>query len=198
MKILCLYNNDCALELFAWLQEGGNETVLRSEGITAEWCKDQKFDLAVSYTYRYILTEDILTALNYNAVNLHNSYLPWNRGADPNIWSIVEGTPRGVTLHYMDSGLDKGYIIAQEFVGLDAGETLKSSYYALDRAAKDLFRRAFAHYSYWPEMKKAPMGRGTYHSLRDGEALKNSIESYDVSVRTFLAKCPRGEKQSTR
>ncbi len=180
MKILCLYNNDCALELFEWLREQENETVLCSERIAAEWCAEQHFDLAVSYTYRYILTEDILAALRHNAVNLHNSFLPWNRGADPNIWSIFNETPRGVTLHYMDTGLDKGDIIAQEFVALEVDDTLKSSYDALDKAAKKLFGQAFAHYAHWNEMRKTPIGKGSYHSLKDGELIKRMIVSYDV------------------
>ena len=121
MKILCLYNNECAAELFEWIKEQGHETICSSEKLKAQWCREQKFDLAVSYTYRYILTEEILLLLNQNVVNIHNAYLPWNRGADPNIWSIVDDTPRGVTLHYMDTSLDKGSIIAQKLVGKRPG-----------------------------------------------------------------------------
>ena len=116
MNILCLYNNDCALDLFRWLNEEGHIITINSNILDAEWCREKSFDLTVSYTYRYILTEEVLSALNNNVVNLHNSFLPFNRGADPNLWSIVEGTPRGVSLHYMDSKLDKGYIIAQSIV----------------------------------------------------------------------------------
>ena len=93
MKILCLYNNECALELFQWLKEQGHKTVVCTERLNVEWCRNQNFDLTVSYTYRYILTADILEALNGNVVNIHNSVLPWNRGADPNIWSIVKILP---------------------------------------------------------------------------------------------------------
>lgn len=40
-----------------------------------------------------------------------NIYLTFNKGVDPNMWSIFEGTSRGVTLHHMDAELDKGLII---------------------------------------------------------------------------------------
>ena len=39
MKILCLYNNKCALELFEWIKEQRHETILCSEKITADWAK---------------------------------------------------------------------------------------------------------------------------------------------------------------
>ncbi|MEH2951839.1 formyltransferase family protein [Candidatus Merdisoma sp. JLR.KK011] len=185
MKILCLYNNECAIELFEWLRKQGHEVVCSSEELNVLWCRAQKFDLTVSYTYRYILRKDILQALKDNAVNIHNSYLPWNRGADPNIWSIVDGTPRGVTLHYMDAELDKGYIIAQKLAGEDTGDTLRSSYEKLDKAAKEVFKEAFAFYNHWPEMKKVPLGTGSYHSLKDGERIKRVIDTYDLKVTEF-------------
>ena len=63
------------------------------------------------------------------AVNLHVSYLPWNRGADPNFWSIVEGTPKGITIHKMNYALDKGDIIIQQPIQeFPDTETLETSY----------------------------------------------------------------------
>ena len=185
MKILCLYNNECALPLFESLAELGHETVLCSERLTVDFIREGGFDLAVSYTYRYILTGELIGALKGNAVNLHNSYLPFNRGADPNLWSLRDKTPRGVTLHYMDEGLDKGFIIAQRLVTKGDGETLKSSYDNLDRNAKEMFLEAFKYYEYWPEMKKCPEGKGSYHSVKDGAAMKEKISSYDMTIKDF-------------
>lgn len=185
MKILCLYNNPCAEELFQWLREKGNETVLCSERFEAGWCTTQEFELAVSYTYRHILKSDQIHALNGNVVNLHNSYLPWNRGADPNIWSLIDGTPRGVSLHFVDERLDKGNIIAQRFVIGGCNETFESSYWNLDRAAKELFKEAFQFYPYWQEMQKIAVGKGNYHSVKDGAEIKKSIISYDMKVSDY-------------
>lgn len=186
MRILCLYNNPCALELFGWLSGQGHETVLCQDRVDSGWCLEQGFDLTVSYTYRHILPQDVLGALGNNAVNIHNSYLPWNRGADPNIWSILDGTPRGVTLHYMDAGLDKGDIIAQRLVTDDVGHaTLASSYRDLDKAAKQLFRDAFRYYGHWQGMRKKPCGMGTYHSAAAAKGIREMILSYEVSVAEF-------------
>lgn len=183
MNILCLYNNECAIELFQWIKDEGHAVTLRTEIVDSKWCKEQGFDLAVSYTYRYIIPSTVIEALDGNIVNLHNSILPFNRGADPNLWSIVERTPRGVSLHYIDSELDKGYIIAQRIVNDTDEETLASSYYNLDKAAKCLFKDMFGVYEYWPELKKKAIGKGSYHSVLDGVWIKELIDTYDISIK---------------
>lgn len=194
MKILCLYNNPCALELFEWIKDQGHDIVLMKDELSEKWCRKNEIELTVSYTYRFILDREVLRALKGNVVNLHNSFLPWNRGADPNIWSIVDDTPRGVTLHYMDGGLDKGYIIAQKFVPIDNEKTLADSYYDLDRAAKELFKEAFEYYKFWPEMKKAALGRGNYHSLKDRERTGTAIQSYNMLVKDLRSVAGGGYK----
>jgi methionyl-tRNA formyltransferase len=185
MKILGLYNNPCALELFQWLTEQGHEVVLWTDKLDDSWCREQDFDLGVSYTYRYIIPEKTIAALKNNVVNIHNSVLPFNRGADPNLWSIVDKTPRGVTLHYIDSALDKGYIICQALVNDTDEETLASSYNNLDKAAKQLFKDAFRYYEFWPEIKKRVIGKGSYHSSKDAFAIKSLIDSFDLPITEF-------------
>lgn len=79
----------------------------------------------------------------------------------------------------MDVGLDKGYIIAQEVVDDIGNQTLHSSYMNLDTAAKGMFRKTFRYYWHWPGMEKICRREGTYHSLKDGEAIKSVIDTYD-------------------
>lgn len=186
MKILGLYRNPCAAELFHFLQEQ-HQVYLCTDRLSPEWCAKMDFDLTVSYTYPYILTTEILDVLHRNVVNLHNSFLPWNRGADPNLWSILEGTPRGVTLHYMSEHLDGGEIIAQCIVPLRPEDTLNSSYYQLDAAAKGLFQDAFLYYKDWPGMSKKALGKGSYHSVKDGACMRALITDYQMRISDFRA-----------
>ena len=65
-------------------------------------------------------------------------------------------------------------------------ETLKTSYYNLDREAKKLFKDAFKYYDYWPQLKKKAEGKGTYHALKDSEDIKSVIDTYDISIDEFL------------
>lgn len=128
-----------------------------------------RYDWIVSYGFRQMIPPAILQAYPDRVVNLHISFLPWNRGADPNYWSWVDGTPKGVTLHYVDDGMDTGDIIAQGRLPDVAppGATLASTYADLRRAADDLFA------SVWPDLRngraprtKQPEG-GSIHRKAD-------------------------------
>ncbi len=55
-------------------------------------------------------------------INLHISFLPWNRGAHPNFWSFYDDTPKGVTIHLIDEGIDTGAIIYQKEITFDRNE----------------------------------------------------------------------------
>ncbi|MBQ3033656.1 MAG: hypothetical protein IJD28_04690 [Deferribacterales bacterium] len=56
-------------------------------------------DFIISFGYHYMVHKDIVKKFENKIINMHISYLPWNRGADPNLWSILENTPKGVTIH---------------------------------------------------------------------------------------------------
>ena len=76
--------------------------------------KNKKIDFIVSDRYQYIVSKDILEFLEGNAINTHPSLLPLQRGYHPNFFSIYRNTKKGVTIHYMDEGLDTGNIVYQK------------------------------------------------------------------------------------
>ena len=80
-------------------------------------------DIGLSVLLGYILAPEFLSRFARGAVNLHLAYLPYNRGSNPNVWSIVERTPAGATLHWMDAGVDTGDIIAQATTDVAADDT---------------------------------------------------------------------------
>lgn len=155
--------------LLAWLRKRENvvqtaERIRPADTRGADWI--------VSYGYRHKIGRDALDAVQGRAVNLHISYLPWNRGADPNFWSWIDDTPKGVTIHYVDEGYDTGDIIVQRRMEFDEGETLASSYAKLQDDIQALFRAT------WPVIKTGTMLRtpqdrnsGTVHRSRDKEPL---------------------------
>ena len=89
-----------------------------------------KYDFIIIFFYKYIIKKEIIDLFkNRNIINLHISYLPYNRGSDPNFWSIVDNTPSGVTIHLIDEKLDTGDILLQERVFFDLNnDTLETSY----------------------------------------------------------------------
>ena len=132
--------------LVHWLQEYGEsvETTMNK----VEDLPKGKYTFLISYGYRYILPKKVLDLFPSSAINLHISYLPWNRGADPNLWSWIDSTPKGVTIHYLDEGIDTGDIIAQKLVHMNRGrETLRTSYELLKVEIEKLFRNN------WPAIK---------------------------------------------
>lgn len=65
---------------------------------------------------------DILAIPPLGCLNVHPSLLPVNRGPEPLFWTFHEGTQRtGVTIHFMDDGMDSGAIVAQEVVEMPDG-----------------------------------------------------------------------------
>lgn len=122
---------------------------------------------AVSYGYRHIVPSAVIAALGQRIINLHISYLPWNRGSDPNLWSWLSNTPKGISIHWLTEGLDKGGIIAQELVEFDTNHTLRTSYLELQTRVTHLFARV------WPDLISGATpgspqsGHGSYHRSSD-------------------------------
>lgn len=130
---------------------------------------DVAADWIVSFGYRHIIREPHLSQFKRRIVNIHISMLPWNRGADPNFWSWFDGTPKGVSIHYIDAGIDTGDVLAQAEVTFEPGMTLRTSYDILMERAVSLFDAK------WLEIRRGtvqpiPIGvGGTCHRSRDKE-----------------------------
>ncbi len=129
-------------------------------------------DIGVSVLFGYRVPAGVLRLPPAGSVNLHPAYLPYNRGAYPNVWSIVDGTPAGVSLHYMDETIDTGPIVAQRALPVEPTDTGATLYARLQEAAFTLFCAA------WPLLRDGKVvttpqaaDEGTVHRVRDVEAL---------------------------
>jgi methionyl-tRNA formyltransferase len=94
----------------------------------------------VSAFFGYILRQPMIDLFPRGIVNLHTSMLPLNRGSYPNVWTIVDDTPAGVTMHLVDKGVDTGPVLAQAKIDVcpdDTGLTLNAR---LETAMVRLFR----------------------------------------------------------
>lgn len=138
--------------------------------------------LAVSHGYRLILRRDVLDRIP--TINLHISYLPYNRGADPNLWSILDDTPAGVTIHHMDEGVDTGDIIARRRVALDdATDTLASAYATLTDAIAELFREQWPAISAGTAPREPQPPGGSIHRVADRAAVEHLLtQGWDTPI----------------
>ena len=86
-----------------------------------------KPDLIVVAAYGQILTREILNLPKFGCLNIHASLLPKYRGASPIHAAIAAGEPKsGVTIMWMDEGLDTGDILSAEAVTLRRHETAET------------------------------------------------------------------------
>jgi methionyl-tRNA formyltransferase len=125
-------------------------------------------ELGLSLFFGYRLRPDLLARFPNGVINLHPALLPYNRGAHPNVWTLVDGTPAGVTLHYVDADIDTGDIIAQQVVPVEPVDTGQTLYHKLETACIDLFTDT------WPRLRRGEVVRqpqdpaaGTQHRVRD-------------------------------
>lgn len=73
-------------------------------------------DLFVSMSFNQIIRPPLLSAPPLGFINCHAGALPKYRGRNVLNWAIINDEPEfGVTVHYIDEGIDTGDIIAQTF-----------------------------------------------------------------------------------
>ncbi len=89
-----------------------------------EVLKSLNADLFVVVAYGQILSQEVLDIPKYGCINVHGSLLPKYRGAGPIQWSIINGEEKtGVTIMYMEKGLDSGDMILKSEILIEEDET---------------------------------------------------------------------------
>jgi methionyl-tRNA formyltransferase len=141
-----------------------------------------EFDWVVSYGYRHILKKEHINSSKNPIINLHISYLPWNKGADPNYWSWIDNTPKGVTIHAIDEGIDTGDIFTQKEVNFKNNETLSSSYNKLKKEIEILFIDNFENIIKGSILPQTQLQGGSLHYVKDFPGVK----SWDVKVKDLI------------
>jgi len=139
---------------------------------TLEAIKELHPDIGVSAFFGHILRQELLALFPNGMINIHPAYLPYNRGAYPNVWSILDGTPSGVTIHYIDAGVDTGDLIAQQEIPIEPIDTGETLYRKLESACVALFKET------WPSVRSGRAPRvpqrareGTFHSAQSVEQI---------------------------
>lgn len=102
-------------------------------------------DVIVVAAYGQILPKAVLELPRKGCLNLHASLLPKYRGASPIHAAIAGGEKEsGVTIMYMDEGLDTGDILLQESVALRRRETTETLHDRLAKIGADALMKALA------------------------------------------------------
>jgi methionyl-tRNA formyltransferase len=77
-----------------------------------------------------IIPEKLLTVPSLGTICYHPSILPRHRGASAINWAIIQGDTRtGLTIFWVDKGIDTGPILLQKEVGIGPDDTTGSLYF---------------------------------------------------------------------
>jgi len=191
-KVAVFADQDVGLEVVRFLLENRREEVL----LVVTTAQNEIFDISTKHQCKTVLSSEI-TELNAGqiiedidfiflawwprivkkyiidsaregVINFHPSLLPYNRGKHYNFWTIVEDSPFGVTLHFVDEGVDTGDIIFQKKIQKsweDTGETL---YHKAKSEMLALFKESYEKIlsGNFEKIKQEP-GAGSMHYSKE-------------------------------
>lgn len=76
----------------------------------------KKCNIGISINCRDIINEKIINFFNHKIFNIHDSYLPNERGGALNSWRILNGINSvGNTVHFLEKGIDTGPIVLRKY-----------------------------------------------------------------------------------
>lgn len=80
-----------------------------------EKMREYDVDLFVSMSFNQILKAEFINLPKYKTINCHAGRLPFYRGRNILNWALINDEKEfGITVHYVDEGIDTGDIILQE------------------------------------------------------------------------------------
>ena len=184
MKILLLGpKEEYQKKICETLKNAGDEVVHLNEDIFSNNHRIENFDFIICFGYKGLVPKKIVEKFNNKIINLHISLLPWNRGADPNLWSFLESSPKGVSIHLIDSGIDTGPVFASREVEFSDSETLSTSYSYLLITVESLFKETWGKIRLKELKPIKQSGKGSYHKTKDKEQYKHLlIKGWETEV----------------
>ena len=127
-------------------------------------------DVACVACFDRLIPPALLALPRHGFLNVHPSLLPAFRGPEPIFWQVRQGVnPVGVTVHWMDAGLDTGDIAAQTAVELTDGLSVEQAERLCAGAGGDLLAAVLADLAGGRAARRAQPAGGSYQPA-PGEA----------------------------
>lgn len=130
---------------FVYRHSPTNEVFLSSHdffpiNVKLEWKRIiSQFDLVLSLHCKQMFPKELIEKVR--CINIHPGYNPYNRGWFPQVFSIINKKPLGVTIHEIDGKLDHGPIIVQEEVSVYSWDTSLEAYNRVISKELELIRK---------------------------------------------------------
>ncbi|MAE51803.1 MAG: formyl transferase [Micavibrio sp.] len=119
-------------------------------------------------------------------VNIHPGYNPHNRGWFPQVFSILNKKPAGLTIHVMDEEIDHGAIIVQQKIEIQSFDTSLTAYNKVIAAEVELFKQTLPQILDGSYPRKAMDEEGNYNSIKDYKALLEIDLDKQVTMREAI------------
>ena len=101
----------------------------KRDAALAGWLEERHVELVVLAGFMELLSADFIRRFQGRIVNVHPSLLPAFPGLDAVGQALAAGAEEtGVTVHFLDNGVDTGPVIAQERVAIEPGDTADTLY----------------------------------------------------------------------
>jgi len=110
---------------------------------TIDCLRGLRLDYIVSVHFPHILRRPLLDLPGSGVLNLHPSYLPYNRGWHTPTWAILDGTPAGASLHFVDESVDTGDVVCRRQIDIDPADTAHTLYLKLKALEVEVFRQGW-------------------------------------------------------
>lgn len=151
---------------------GVNTVVFQSDELLVEHIQSigETIDVGLLAWWPRLVREPLISVAAHGLINTHPSLLPFNRGKHYNFWALVEEAPFGVSLHFVEPGIDSGDIIAQQNIDSSWEDTGESLYIRAQAAMVALVRETYPVIRSLdiPRSRQAP-GAGSFHLARELE-----------------------------
>jgi methionyl-tRNA formyltransferase len=144
-------------------------------------------DFIIGIHFPYIVPEEVLAIPKIGVLNLHPAYLPFNRGWHTPSWAILDGTPIGATLHFMDMGVDTGDIIYQKEVVVSPADTAHTLYQKLKACEFETFCEA------WPSIADGTYERKSQDGLVGTEHKRSELFTQEIQELSLDDTIPVGQ-----
>lgn len=161
------------------------------------YIKNLNPDLIVVCGYKYIIPGKIFNIPKFRTINIHPSYLPSYRGQHVVNWAIVNGeSETGVTIHFIDEGIDTGDIIVQKKIPILFEDSARVLHERIYSEASDLLKLVLERISSESTLqsRKQDNSKASYfkpRSPQDGviDWNKDGIEIYNL-IRALVKPWP--------
>lgn len=163
---------------------------IRNTDLLLRLIKEKRINTILSVQHPWILSREILDAVDYNAINFHNARLPQYKGYNAVNHAILNRDKEFVcTAHWMDDVVDEGELVYEASFKLREDETAVSLYAKSFHAGMLLFKKVL-HLLIEGQLlprKKVDMTGGRFYSRKSIEAMREikSMDELEVKSRAF-------------